>query len=110
MGCRCGWRTGRARSTPAGWPRSPALARGATTATSTGCTCGCASAAGGSLRQVVETAFAHLCESFGLQYPGAHTRWGLMTPVAAKLAAYNLGIWINRSLGRPDFAFATLIV
>ena len=63
-----------------------------------------------SLRQVVETAFSHLCESFGLQYPGAHTRWGLMTPVAAKLAAYNLGIWINRSLGRPDFAFATLIV
>jgi len=33
-----------------------------------------------------------------------------LTPVAAKLAAYNLGIWINRSLGRPDIAFATLIV
>jgi hypothetical protein len=30
--------------------------------------------------------------------------------VAAKLAAYNLGVRINRWLGRPDFAFATLIV
>ena len=28
----------------------------------------------------------------------------------AKVAAYNLGIMINRLLGRPDFAFATLIV
>jgi hypothetical protein len=64
----------------------------------------------GSLRQVVETAFAHLCESFGLKYPGAHTKWGLLTRIAAKLAAYNLGIRINRQLGRPDFAFATLIV
>jgi hypothetical protein len=26
------------------------------------------------------------------------------------LAAYNLGILINRTYGRPDFAFATLIV
>lgn len=64
----------------------------------------------GSLRQVVETAFAHLCDSFGLKYPGAHTKWGLLTRTAAKLAAYNLGIKINRGLGRPDFAFATLIV
>jgi hypothetical protein len=64
----------------------------------------------GSLRQVVETAFAHLCESFGLKYPGAHTKWGLLTRIAAKLAAYNLGIKVNRSLGRPDFSFATLIV
>jgi hypothetical protein len=64
----------------------------------------------GSLRQVVETAFSHLCESFGLKYPGAHTKWGLLTRIAAKLAAYNLGIKVNRSLGRPDFSFATLIV
>jgi hypothetical protein len=63
-----------------------------------------------SLRHAVETVFAHLCESFGLQYPGAHTRWGLLARIAAKLAAYNLGILINRSLGRADFSFATLIV
>jgi len=57
----------------------------------------------GSLRQVVETAFAHLCDTFGLRYPGAHTKWGPLTRVAAKVAAYNVAIAINRSLGRPDF-------
>jgi hypothetical protein len=63
-----------------------------------------------SVRQVVETAFSSLCDSFGLQFPRAHIRWGLLTRIAAKLAAYNVGILINRTLGRPDFAFATLIV
>jgi hypothetical protein len=62
------------------------------------------------LRQVIETAFAHLDISFGLKYPAAHTTWGLITRIAAKLAAYAAGIDINRRLGRPDFAFATLIV
>ena len=61
-------------------------------------------------RQVVETTFAHLRESFGLTYPGAHSTWGLLMRVTAKVAAYNLGILLNRLLGRPDFAFATLIV
>jgi hypothetical protein len=59
---------------------------------------------------VVETAFAHLRESFGLKCPGAHSTWGLLMGVAAKVAAYNVGLMINRLLGRPDFAFATLIV
>ena len=63
-----------------------------------------------SARQVVETTFANLTESFGRKYPGAHSTWGLLMRVAAKVAAYNLGILINRLLGRPDFAFATLIV
>jgi transposase len=62
-----------------------------------------------SLRQVIETAFSSLCDSFGLQFPRAHTRWGLLMRTAAKLAAYNLGILINRTYGRPDFAFGTLI-
>jgi hypothetical protein len=62
------------------------------------------------LRQVVETAFANLCASLGLQYPGAPTTWGLITRIAAKLAAYALGIQINRTLERPDFAFPTPIV
>jgi hypothetical protein len=63
-----------------------------------------------SARQVVETTLSHLTENFGLKYPGAHPGWGLLTRVAAKVAAYNLGIVINRLLGRPDFAFGTLIV
>jgi len=61
-------------------------------------------------RQVVETTFANLSESFGLKYPDAHTSWGLLMRVAAKVAAYNLGIMLNRLFGRPDFAFATLVV
>jgi len=59
---------------------------------------------------VVETTFAHLSESFGLKYPGAHSTWGLLMRVSAKVAAYNLGMMINRLLGRPDLAFAILIV
>jgi hypothetical protein len=62
------------------------------------------------VRQVIETVFSHLCDDFGLKYPGAHTTWGLITRVAAKLAAYNLGLAINRDLGRENFALATLIV
>jgi hypothetical protein len=62
------------------------------------------------VRQVIETVFSHLCDDFGLKYPGAHTTWGLMTRVAAKLAAYNFGLAINRELGRDNFALATLIV
>jgi hypothetical protein len=63
-----------------------------------------------SARQVVETTFSNLTENFGLKYPGAHTSWGVLTRVAAKVAAYNLGILMNRLFDRPDFAFATLIV
>ena len=62
------------------------------------------------VRQVVETTCAHVSESLGLTYPGAHSTWGLLMRVAAKVAAYHLGMMINRLLGRPDFAFATLIV
>jgi hypothetical protein len=62
-----------------------------------------------SARQVVETTFSNLSEHCGLKYPGAHTSWGLLTRVAAKVAAYNLGILMHRLFGRTDFAFATLI-
>ena len=61
-------------------------------------------------RQVVETTFANVTGEFWAQYPGAHTGWGLLMRVAAKVAADNLGIVLNRLFGRPDFAFATLIV
>lgn len=63
-----------------------------------------------SLRQVVETAFSNLCDSFGLKFPGAHTTWGLLPRIASKLAAYNLAIALNRHYQRLDFAFSTLIV
>jgi hypothetical protein len=59
-------------------------------------------------RQVVETVNEHLSHVFGLAFPGAGSPWGLLTRVAAKLLALNLGLWLNRLLGRPGFAFATL--
>jgi hypothetical protein len=59
---------------------------------------------------MVETTCANLTERFGLKYPGAHRTWGLLMRVAAQVAAYHLGMLLNRLLGRPDFAFATLIV
>jgi len=59
-------------------------------------------------RQVIETVGDHLTQTFHLVFPRARTPAGLLTRIAAKLAAFNCGIWINRLLGRPDFAFATL--
>lgn len=60
-------------------------------------------------RQIVETVGQTLIDVFGLSFPGAKSRWGLLTQVAAKLVAHNLGIWLNRHLGRNDLAMATLI-
>jgi hypothetical protein len=60
-------------------------------------------------RQVVETVNGLLEHVFGLPYPGAKTTWGLLTRIAAKLVALNLGLWLNRRLGRPPFALASLV-
>jgi hypothetical protein len=60
-------------------------------------------------RQIVETVFARLCEVFGLKRLNAHSDWGKVTRLAAKMAAYNIGILFNRLVGRPDGALATLI-
>ena len=59
-------------------------------------------------RQIVETINGHLTRSFGLHFPGARTPHGLLTRIAAKLAAVNLGLWLNHLFGRPPLALATL--
>lgn len=59
-------------------------------------------------RQVVETINALLADALHLAYPQAKTPWGVMTRIAAKCAALNAGMWINRVLGRPDLAIASL--
>lgn len=59
-------------------------------------------------RQVIETANAILDAALHLARPLAKTPWGLITRLTAKCAAYNVGIWINRMLGRPDLAIDTL--
>lgn len=61
-----------------------------------------------SWRQIIETVNAALIGVFALSFPGAHTPWGLVTRIAAKVLAFNLGIAINRLFDRPDLAFATL--
>lgn len=59
-------------------------------------------------RQVIETINGLLAEVLDLAFPKAKTMWGVVTRVAAKCAALNLGIWCNRFFGRPDLAIATL--
>ena len=62
----------------------------------------------GRWRQIVETMNGHLTRTFGLHLPGARTPHGLLTRVAAKVAAVNLGLWLNRLFDRPALALATL--
>lgn len=57
------------------------------------------------LRQCVETTFAALTSTFGLTFPRARTAWGLLTRIAAKVAAFNLAVYINHCFDRPAFAF-----
>lgn len=59
-------------------------------------------------RHVVETVNARLEGTFHLLQTGARSHWGLLMRVAAKLVAFDLGIWLNRLFSRPDLAFATL--
>ena len=60
-------------------------------------------------KQIVETINGQLEDVFGLHFPGARSKRGLLCRVAAKLAALNLGIWVNQYLGRPNLALGTLI-
>lgn len=56
-----------------------------------------------SVRQVVETAFGGLTDRFGLEFPRARTLPGLLARLGAKVAAFNLSVYLNHLLGRPPF-------
>jgi len=60
--------------------------------------------------QIVETINGHLIRAFGLHFPGARSPRGLLTRLAAKLAAVNLGHWLNHLFNRPALAFTTLFL
>jgi len=60
-------------------------------------------------RQIIETTFAALATCFGWQHLQAHSRWGHYARLAATFAAYHIGLLLNRRLGRPLHALATLI-
>lgn len=57
-----------------------------------------------SLRQTVESVFGQLDGRFGLKFPRVRTLWGLHTRLAAKMAAHNLSLYLNRLSGQPPFA------
>lgn len=59
-------------------------------------------------RQMVETVIGQLTDTFHIKFPRARTQQGLMTRLASKCAALNLGILLNRRHGRPDLAVGTL--
>jgi hypothetical protein len=53
------------------------------------------------IRQQVEVCFATLKRAFGLGGTLAKTPVGLATRIAAKVAAYTYGLYVNRLFGRP---------
>src|SRR5215211_3102551 len=54
------------------------------------------------IRQQVEVCFAALKRVFGMERTLAKTLTGLATRIAAKVAAYTYGLYINRLLDRPQ--------
>lgn len=55
-------------------------------------------------RQVIESVHNLLVGTFGLTFPKARSYWGLITRLAAKVAAYNLLIILNERFDRPTFS------
>lgn len=62
-----------------------------------------------SIRQIVETVFDKLHNTFRLAHERPHDLSGLQTRLAAKIALHNFCIYLNLKLGRPPLAFADLI-
>jgi hypothetical protein len=58
----------------------------------------------GSARQMVETVNGWLEEHLGLHFPRARTDSGLLARLGAKIAAFNIVLWIHRTFGRPLLA------
>jgi hypothetical protein len=78
------------RSRPSGWPKALRRWR-----------------AGG--RQIAETVFARLMDSFGQTHDRPRAFTGFCARLAAKLALHNFCCWLNQHLGRPLLAFADLL-
>lgn len=62
-----------------------------------------------SLRQIVETVFDKLHNTFRLGRERPHDLSGFQTRLAAKVALHNFCIWLNLRLGREPLAFSDLI-
>src|SRR5918994_2148229 len=62
-----------------------------------------------SIRQIVESAYDKLFNTFGLWRERPHELQGLRARLAARVALHNFCIWLNEQLGRPRLAFADLL-
>jgi hypothetical protein len=56
------------------------------------------------LRHTIEQTFSVLDATLGLKFPRAHTYWGLLTRLAAKVSAYNVALAVNYQFGRNQYA------
>ena len=61
------------------------------------------------IRQIVETVYDKLFNTFGLWRERPHELRGLRARLAARVALHNFCIWLNDQLGRPRLAFADLM-
>jgi len=62
-----------------------------------------------SIRQIVETVYDKLFNTFGLWRERPHKLSGLRARLAARVALHNFCVWLNDQLGRPRLAFANLL-
>ena len=62
-----------------------------------------------SIRQIVESVYDKLFNTFGLWRERPHELQGLRSRLAARVALHNFCIWLNEQLGRPRLAFADLL-
>jgi hypothetical protein len=62
------------------------------------------------LRLICETVNAQLQEQLHLSKHYAKSSWGLMTRIAAKVAAHSIGMIVNTLLGKPALQLAALAV
>lgn len=61
-------------------------------------------------RQLIEGVIWQLKDYFGLERHRAKSLSGLLTRLAAKVAAYTVGQVLNERLGRPLRGFAELLI
>ena len=62
-----------------------------------------------SIRQIIESVYDKLFNTFGLWRERPHELEGLRARLAARVALHNFCIWLNDQLGRPRLAFADLL-
>jgi DDE family transposase len=61
------------------------------------------------IRQIVESVYDKLFNTFGLWRERPHELSGLRARLAARVALHNFCMWLNDQLGRPRLAFADLL-